>query len=100
MRNRKPSSGCLLALPAEVGSLGGRRCADTLLRLFSPGILAGTLIGSNIWKRRGGERNPTQSQNAPPRPLKKATLQVEKYDGLAAERVVTFRSVQEETGSP
>lgn len=86
MRNRKPSSGRLPTLPAEVGSSGGRRCAETLPRLSSPGILAGTLLSSNIWERRRGEKSN-------PKPKHPPTLQVEKYDGLAAERVVTVRSL-------
>lgn len=84
MRNRKPSSGgrlpALPALPAEVGRSGGRRCADTPTNLFSPGILAGAFLGSNIWKRLEKKRGGTtqlKSQNThasalpPPPPLKK-----------------------------
>lgn len=93
-RNRKQLGGCLPCLPAEVGGCGGRRCADTPPSRCSPGILAG-------WERRGKETQP--KAKTPPSPLKKnnkpTLLQVGQYDGLAAERVVTFRSVQEETGS-
>lgn len=92
MRNRKPSGGCLPACLRRFHGSGGRRCAG------AEPLLSGHL-GSHIWKGEGKSK-PKPTLQPLPKGKKKATnLQVEEYDGLAAERAVTVGSVQEETGS-